>query len=228
MAGIHAALGVCMAYIRQLENEKESGQVVDVSIFESVFNMLEAVVPEYSGAGEIREPAGTTITGIVPSNTYRCADRKLIIIGANTESMFKRLMYALDRKDLAEDENLSDNAGRVANEQKIDDAISDWTKRTTQKEALAILEDSRVAAGPILNIQDMFEDPHYQARELFEDVSANGEPIKIPAIMPRLERTPGYTDSAGPTLGADTEQVLQEFLSMDEDLIEKLKKQEII
>ena len=228
LAGIHAALGVCMAYIRQLENEKESGQVVDVSIFESVFNMLEAVVPEYSGAGEIREPAGTTITGIVPSNTYRCADRKLIIIGANTESMFKRLMYALDRKDLAEDENLSDNAGRVANEQKIDDAISDWTKRTTQKEALTILEDSRVAAGPILNIQDMFEDPHYQARELFEEVSANGEPIKIPAIMPRLERTPGYTDAAGPTLGADTEQVLQEFLSMDEDLIEKLKKQEII
>ena len=94
--------------------------------------------------------------------------------------------------------------------------------------ALATLEDSGVAAGPILNIQDMFEDPHYQARELFEEVSANGEPIKIPAIMPRLERTPGYTDAAGPTLGADTEQVLQEFLSMDEDLIEKLKKQEII
>ena len=144
--------------------------------------MLEAVVPEYSGAGEIREPAGTTITGIVPSNTYRCADRKLIIIGANTESMFKRLMYALDRKDLAEDENLSDNAGRVANEQEIDDAISDWAKKPTQKDALAILEDSRVAAGPILNIQDMFEDPHYQARELFEEVSANGKSLKIPAF----------------------------------------------
>ena len=228
LAGIHAALGVCMAYIRRLENQKEGGQVVDVSIFESVYNMLEAVVPEYSGAGEIREPAGSTITGIVPSNTYRCSDEKLIIIGANTESMFKRLMYAMGRNDLAENKKLSDNSGRVAHEEMIDSAISEWASKIKQKDALMILEKAQVAAGPILNIKDMFEDPHYQARGLFERVSANGENIDIPAIMPRLEKTPGFTETPGPNLGEHTTAVLTEILSLSQEQITKLKNEDVI
>ena len=191
LAGITCSIRRVYGIHKTTRKPKEGGQVVDVSIFESVYNMLEAVVPEYSGAGEIREPAGSTITGIVPSNTYRCSDEKLIIIGANTESMFKRLMYAMGRNDLAENKKLSDNSGRVAHEEMIDSAISEWANKIKQRRANDF-KKAQVAAGPILNIKDMFEDPHYQARGLFERVSANGENIDIPAIMPRLKKPRFY------------------------------------
>jgi crotonobetainyl-CoA:carnitine CoA-transferase CaiB-like acyl-CoA transferase len=143
LAGIHAALGVCMAYIRRLQQGSGHGQVVDVSIFESVYNLLESVVPEYSGAGEVRQPSGSTITGIVPSNTYRCSDGKLVVIGANTKSMFERLMRTIGRDDLAEDERFSENPGRVAHEDLLDGAIADWAATLSMEDALAALEDSR-------------------------------------------------------------------------------------
>jgi crotonobetainyl-CoA:carnitine CoA-transferase CaiB-like acyl-CoA transferase len=223
LAGMHAALGVCMAYIRRLQQGAGKGQVVDVSIFESVYNLLEGVVPEYSGAGEIRQPSGSTITGIVPSNTYRCGDGKLVVIGANTKSMFERLMRTIGRDDLAEDERLSENPGRVAHEDLIDGAIADWAATLPMDDALAALEAAGIASGPILNIEDMFNDPHYQARGAFEEVMVDGEVLHIPSIAPRLVDTPGRTDHPGPKLGEHTGNVLSELLGLDKTAIQRLR-----
>jgi crotonobetainyl-CoA:carnitine CoA-transferase CaiB-like acyl-CoA transferase len=223
LAGIHAALGVCMAYIRRLQQGSGHGQVVDVSIFESVYNLLESVVPEYSGAGEVRQPSGSTITGIVPSNTYRCSDGKLVVIGANTKSMFERLMRTIGRDDLAEDERFSENPGRVAHEDLIDGAIADWAATFSMDDALAALEAAGIAAGPILNIEDMFNDPHYQARGAFEEVTVDGETLHIPAIAPRLVDTPGRTDHPGPKLGEHTDAVLSELLGLDATEVQRLR-----
>jgi len=223
LAGLHAALGVCMAYIHRLAQGPGHGQVVDVSIFESVFNLLEGVVPEYSGAGEIRQPSGSTITGIVPSNTYRCSDDKLIVIGANTKSMFERLMRAIGRDDLATDERFFENTGRVVHQDLIDGAISDWAATLPMEEALAVLEAAAVAGGPILNVEDMFNDPHYQARGAFEEVKVDGETLHIPAIAPRLVDTPGRTDRPGPLLGEHTDIVLRELLGLDEAETQELR-----
>ena len=228
LAGLHAALGICMAYINQLQKGNGHGQVVDVSIFESVFNMLEAVVPEYSGAGQIRQPSGSTITGIVPSNTYRCKDKKLIIIGANTNSMFERLMRKIERDDLASDTRLQNNSGRVEHEDLIDAAISDWTATVSLNTAICRLEDAGVAAGPILSVEDMFTNPHFQARGLFEEVMIGDEKLHIPAIAPKLEDTPGYTDNPGPILGEHTDAVLQKMLGYSATDLAKLRKAGII
>ena len=228
LAGLHAALGICMAYIYQLKKGNGHGQVVDVSIFESVFNMLEAVVPEYSGAGQIRQPSGSTITGIVPSNTYRCKDKKLIIIGANTNSMFERLMRKIGRDDLASDTRLQNNSGRVEHEDLIDAAISDWTATISLNTAICRLEDAGVAAGPILSVEDMFTNPHFQARGLFEEVMIGDKKLHIPAIAPKLEDTPGYTDNPGPILGEHTDAVLQEMLGYSATDLAKLRKAGII
>lgn len=228
LAGIHAALGVCMAYIRLLQQGPGHGQVVDVSIFESVFNLLEGVVPEYSGAGEIRQPSGSTITGIVPSNTYRCSDNKLIVIGANTESMFKRLMSAIGRDDLANDVRLSGNVGRVERQDEIDSAIADWAMTLSMQNAIATLEDAAVASGPILNVEDMFEDPQFQARGAFEEVTVNGEMLHIPSIAPKLADTPGRTEHPGPKLGEHTDAVLGKLLDIDEAKINSLRDAGVI
>ncbi len=228
LAGIHAALGVCLALIAKLRGNTEGGQIVDVSIFESVFNLLEGVVPEYSGAGEIREPAGTTITGIAPSNTYRCGDGKLIVIGANTEPMFQRLMRAMGRDDLADDTDLHSNAGRVAQQPMLDDAIEAWTRTLTMAQALEALEKASVAGGPIYSVEDMFNDPQYQARDLLESVTVDGEKLVIPAIVPKLTETPGATRWTGPTLGEHTDEVLQDILSMDEQKRAELRDQGVI
>ncbi len=228
LAGLHAALGVCMAYIHRLQHGTGHGQVVDVSIFESVYNLLEGVVPEYSGAGEIRQPSGTTITGIVPSNTYRCSDGKLIVIGANTESMFQRLMRTMGRDDLAEDKSLANNPGRVAQQQMLDNAIANWVATQTMPEALTALEIAGVASGPILSVEDMFKDPQYQARGAFEEVTVDGEPLHIPSIAPRLVDTPGRTLHPGPKLGEHTDEVLRKLLGLDEKAIQNLRNSGVI
>jgi crotonobetainyl-CoA:carnitine CoA-transferase CaiB-like acyl-CoA transferase len=228
LAGLHAALGVCMAYIRLLQQGPGHGQVVDVSIFESVFNLLEGVVPEYSGAGEIREPSGSTITGIVPSNTYRCSDDKLIIIGANTESMFDRLMRAIGRDDLADDESLKSNSGRVGRQDEIDAAIGKWTATLPMREALPLLDAAGIANGPILSIEDMYKDPQYQARGAFEEVTVDGDVLHIPSIAPRLAETPGSTDWPGPKLGEHGDAVLSELLGLDETARNRLREKGVI
>lgn len=226
IAGIHATLGVTMAL---LEREKSgTGQVVDVALFEAMFNLLEAVIPEYSGAGVVREPSGTTVTGIVPTNTYVCKDGKYVVIGGNGDSIFVRLMQAAEQPDMAQDPRLADNKGRVAHEGEIDAALAGWCLNYDSATILDKLAAARVPGGPIFNVADMMADEHYQARGLFERVEINGKPLDIPAIIPKLDRTPGQTRWSGPELGQHNNEVLRDILGLNENTLTDLKQQGVI
>jgi len=214
IAALHAVLGTVLALLAR-KNHAQPGQVVDVAIYESMFNLLEAVVPEYSGAGVIREPAGTTVTGIVPTNTYRCKDDKYVVIGGNGDSIFKRLMHTIGRADMAADEDLAHNPGRVKRECEIDDAISHWCTGLNSTQVIALLDGAQVPVGPIYNVADMFDDPHFHARGLFEEFQVNGKPLTIPAMLPRLTATPGRTDWTGPAVGSHNVEIFSQLLGLD-------------
>jgi len=228
LAGMHAALGIVMACLHRLKKPDASGQVVDVALYEAVFNMLEGVVPEYDGAGLVRGPSGSTITGIVPTNTYCCADGKYIIIGANGDSIFKRLCEKMGRHDMAKDPRIQDNKGRVEHEAEIDEVIAGWCGSMPSGEALKLLEEARVPSGPIYSVADMFEDEHFKARGLFEEVDIDGRKLKIPAMVPRLSKTPGRTDWPGPELGAFNEEIYSGLLGLESGQIEALKASGVI
>lgn len=232
IAGIHAALGVVMALFQRqsaaAKGEVQEGQVVDVALYEAMFNLMEAVVPEYDGAGVVREPSGTTVTGIVPTNTYRCKNDKYVVIGGNGDSIFQRLMIAAGHPEMASDPAMADNAGRVIHEEAIDKALSDWCASLDSEPLLAILEEVRVPAGPIYNVEDMMTDPHFNERGLFEQVEIDGKPLKIPAMMPRLDRTPGRTDWPGGELGSHNDEVLKGLLKLDDDELESLRLSGVI
>ncbi|MFW2404541.1 MAG: CaiB/BaiF CoA transferase family protein [Gammaproteobacteria bacterium] len=227
LAGMHAALGICMAVIRR-QNHPGGGQVIDTALYESVFNMLEGVVPEYDGAGVVREPSGSTLTGIVPTNTYRCSDGKFIIIGANGDSIFKRLCDKMGRPDMGEDPRFADNAGRVEHEPEIDAAITEWTGSMDAATALKLLEEAVVPSGPIYSVVDMMADEHFIARGLFEEVEYNGKKLKIPGMVPKLSETPGRTDWPGAEVGAFNEEILGGLLGMSEEERRKLSDDGII
>ncbi|MDX1606251.1 MAG: CaiB/BaiF CoA-transferase family protein [Candidatus Competibacterales bacterium] len=226
LAGLHAALGILLAL--QARHRSGTGQVVDVALYEAVFNLLEGVVPEYSGAGVVRGPSGSTLTGIVPTNTYRCADGKYVIIGGNGDSIYKRLMGAIGRADLAEDPRLAHNDGRVEHEREIDAAIEAWTRSRDSEAVLAAMDAARVPAGPIYSVADMATDPQFRARGLFEQVTINGEPLEIPAIAPRLADTPGATAWPGPEVGSHNSEVLGGVLGLDEAELADLREQGVI
>ena len=228
LAGLHAAMGVMLAYIQREKDPDGKGQVVDAAIYESVFNLMEAVVPEYSGCGAIREPSGSTITGIVPTNTYLTSDDKHVIIGGNGDSIFKRLMIAIGRPDMAEDPRFEHNQGRVENEKEIDAAIEKWTREHTSDEVLTTMDEVSVPAGPILSVEDMMNDEHYIARGMFQEVEANGRTLHIPAMLPILTETPGSTEWPGPELSEHTEEVLTELLGKDEGEITQLREDGVV
>lgn len=221
LAGLHAALGILLALMERGKSSR--GQLVDVAIYESVFNVLESVIPEYDGAGLVREPSGTTLTGIVPTNTYPCRDGRHVIIGGNGDSIFRRLMQAAGRPDLAEDPRLAHNAGRVEHEKLIDDALADWTRSLDLAEVLSRLEEADVPSGPIYSVADIMDDPHYRAREMFHRVEIDGEPLVLPAMSPRLDATPGGTEWPGPALGSHNREILEERLGLGKAEIEALQ-----
>jgi crotonobetainyl-CoA:carnitine CoA-transferase CaiB-like acyl-CoA transferase len=226
VSGLHAVIGIMMA-LHARDKKEGQGQVVDVALYESMFNLLEAVIPEYHGADIVRQPSGTTVTGIVPTNTYRCKDDKFLVIGGNGDSIFRRLMMAVGRDDMANDPSMATNADRVLCEAKIDQVLSEWCSHHNLGEALSILDQHRVPCGPVYDAEDMVNDPHFNARGLFEQVEINGKPLKIPAILPKLDDTPGATEWAGPELGAHTDEVLKS-LGMTADQIEALKHSGVI
>jgi crotonobetainyl-CoA:carnitine CoA-transferase CaiB-like acyl-CoA transferase len=228
VAGLHTALGVVMACLYRERHPGSGGQVIDTALYEAAFNLLEGVVPEYDGAGVVREPSGSTVTGIVPTNTYRCADGKFIVIGANGDSIFQRLCDAMGRADLAADPRLAHNAGRVEHEPEIDAAIGAWTGSMGSVKALERLEQARVPAGPIYSVADMMVDPHFIARGLFEEVDVNGKPLKIPAMVPKFSATPGRTDWAGPEVGAFNREVYGDLLGLTEAELDALAARGVI
>jgi len=228
LAGIHATLGIALAIIERTNNVDGEGQVIDVALYESMFNMMEAVVPEYDGAGVIREPSGTTLTGIVPTNTYKCRDNKFVVIGGNGDAIFKRLMIAAHHPEMAENPAMANNAGRVIHEAEIDAALFQWCKNNDAQTIISELEAERVPVGPIYNIEDMINDPHYQARGMFEQVEIDGKPLKIPAILPKLDSTPGKTDWSGPKLGSHNEEVFRDILGLGNDELKALKASSVV
>ncbi|MFV8817668.1 CaiB/BaiF CoA transferase family protein [Haliea sp. E17] len=227
LAAIHAALGITMALIQRGRAGGE-GQVVDVALYESIFNLMEAIVPEYDGAGVIRQPSGTTVTGIVPTNTYPCRDGKYVVIGGNGDSIFKRLMTAAGRSDMAQNPEMADNAGRVRHEAEIDAALAHWCAGLSSQQVIDILEEVRVPVGPINSVADMMADEHFIARGMFEQVEIDGAPLKIPAILPKLAGTPGRTEWPGGAIGSHNEEVLGAMLGLSEEAQAELREAGVI
>ena len=246
LAGLQAVIGVLLALVKrgrgaggQSEGAGTSprpgergaggrGELVDVAIYEAVFNLMEAVVPEYDGAGVVREPSGSTLTGIVPTNNYRCRDDRHVIIGGNHDAIFRRLMGVIGREDLGEDPRLRDNRGRVAHQEEVDGVIAGWTAQHDSGAVLEALERASVPAGPIYSVVDMMRDPHFQARGLFETVEVEGERLKIPAITPRLAEHPGATDWAGPELGEHNDAIYRDLLGLPPEEIRALREEGVI
>jgi crotonobetainyl-CoA:carnitine CoA-transferase CaiB-like acyl-CoA transferase len=219
LAGLHAAFGVVLA-LRARETTGR-GQIVDVALTESVFAMLESVIPDFAGAGVVRGPSGTTITGVAPSDAYPTRDGRRVVIGANGESVFRRLMRAIGREDLAADPRLEGNAARVAAQAEIDAAITAFTSTRDVDAVLAALEAADVPVGPIHDAAAMLRDPQFVARGLFERAEADGVAYTLPAMFPRLTETPGATRFAGPAHGAHTREVLREA-GLDDAAIDAL------
>ncbi|WP_416400154.1 CaiB/BaiF CoA transferase family protein [Alicycliphilus denitrificans] len=209
LAALHGAIGVMMAlYHRKVHGG--AGQVVDVALHEAVFNCMESLIPEYSAFGVVREAAGSALPGIAPSNAYPCQDGWVLVAG-NGDSIFKRLMAAVGRQDLADDPQLADNAGRVARVAEIDAAIGAWTATLTVAQVMERLAAARVPAGKVYTARDIAEDPHYQAREmLLTQQTRDGDEVTVPGIVPKLSATPGTIRSSAPRLGDDTDAVLAE------------------
>jgi formyl-CoA transferase len=213
LAGLHGVIGVLLALQarqRSVSNEvpKGLGQVVDVALYEAVFNCMESLLPEYSAFGAIRHPAGSALPGIAPSNAYPCTDG-MVVIGGNGDSIFKRLMTAIGRQDMADDPALAHNPGRVAHVLAIDEAIATWSGQRLVQEVVDTLNGASVPVGRIYTAKDIAEDPHFRARDMIVPVTTHdGLTVEVPGIIPKLSRTPGSIQRRGPTLGEDTDAVL--------------------
>jgi formyl-CoA transferase len=204
------------------------GQMVDVALYEAVFNMMESLVPEYDHAGVVRERTGGALPGIVPSNTYTTKDGENIVIAGNGDAIFKRLMSAIGRDDMANDPQLARNDGRVPRTEEIDGAIQAWCDTQSIDSALAVLKAADVPVGKIYSVRDMMSDPQFLARRMFEQHAfADGTPIKLPAITPKLSETPGETKWIGPALGEHTAEVLR-GLGYDDEQIAHLRRDHVI
>lgn len=207
LSALHGVIGILLAL--RARDQNGQGQMIDVALYESVFNMMESLLPEYAVFGEVRQPAGSSLPGIAPSNAYRCQDNKYVLVAGNGDSIFKRLMGVIGRPDLADSPDLANNAGRVKHVVMLDDAISQWTGQHPLDEVLARLNEGQIPAGKIYDVADIASDPHYQARGMILDGAlADGTPIKLPGIVPKLSETPGEVRSAAPALGQDTDDVL--------------------
>ena len=216
LASLHGVIGVLMALHHR--HATGQGQVVDVALYEAVFNCMESLLPEYSAFGVVREAAGSALPGIAPSNAYACADGWVLVAG-NGDSIFTRLMDAIGRGDRARDPTLVGNAARVARVAEIDDAIGAWTAPRTVSDVLDALKSAQVPAGRIYTARDIAEDPHYRARGMIESITtADGLTLEVPGIVPKLSATPGAITRRAPTLGEDTEAVLREVGVSDAQL----------
>lgn len=211
LSALHGVIGVLLA-LRQREQNGGEGQQVDVALYESVFNMMESLLPEYSVFDCIRQPAGSSLPGIAPTNAYRCSDGKYALIAGNGDSIFVRLMRLIGRDDLADDPALAENDGRVAQVQMLDEAIGAWAAEHSLDEVLEALNSAHIPAGKIYDAADIAGDPHFQAREmLLKATLDDGTPVILPGIVPKLLGTPGQVRSPAPKLGQHTDEILEEL-----------------
>jgi formyl-CoA transferase len=226
IASLHGVIGALLA-LRQVKIDGK-GQVVDVALYESVFNCMESLLPEYDAHGYVRERSGSALPGIAPSNLYPCNDGTYVLIAGNADSLYQRLMSAIGRPDLRDDPALARNDGRAAQMARIDEAVAQWTARLSQKEVLLEMEKAQVPAGRIYSAADIAADPHFAARGMIHEIVAgDGEPLKVPGIVPKLCATPGAIRSPAPKLGEHTDAVLKE-IGYSPAQIEDLRKKHVL
>jgi len=226
LAALHGVIGVMMALYHRKVNGG-AGQVIDVALHEAVFNVMESLIPEYSAFGTVREAAGSALPGIAPSNAYPCRDGYVLVAG-NGDSIFKRLMETIGRADLGNAPDLANNAGRVKRVTEIDAAIGAWTQTRSIQEVLDALNAARVPVGRVYTAKDIFEDPHYRARDMIlTQHTRDGDDIAVPGIVPKLSATPGQIRSSAPHLGDDTDNVLQQ-MGLSADNIATLRQKGIV
>ncbi|OIK12258.1 hypothetical protein BIV59_09025 [Bacillus sp. MUM 13] len=229
LSALYSVIGALMAVYHRDVNGTGEGQVIDVALYESVFSLMESTLPEYDRAGVIRERTGSTLPGITPSNTYACADGKYVVIGANGDAIFKRLMNAIGREEIAEDPRFENNAKRSEHAEYLDGLIGDWTKSMPFIEVMEHLDNAKVPAGSIYSVEDIVNDPHYRARQMIQEVAVEGlGTLKMPGVVPKMSATPGGIEWAGPKLGQHTENVLEENLGLTKEQIQGLKENGII
>lgn len=226
LASLHGVIGILMAVHER--QRSGLGQVIDVALYEAVFNCMESLLPEYSAFGAVRQAAGSALPGIAPSNAYRCLGDAYVLIAGNGDSIFKRLMHTIGRDDLGQDPALKDNSGRVQRVEEIDAAIGAWTAERDIVDVLRALDEAAVPAGRIYNVADIAADPHYQARGMIEQIQLDdGSSLSLPGIVPKLSRTPGGHVRNAPDIGQDTEAVLQE-IGLSAEQIQALKARGIV
>jgi len=226
LSALYAVIGTLLAI--QERNRSGLGQEIDVALYESVFAMMESLLPEFDASGQVREPSGSALPGITPSNAYRCQGGDYVLIAGNGDSIFKRLMGVIGREDLANDPALAHNDGRSQQAEMIDAAIQTWTEERPRDAILQALDEARVPAGYPYTAEDIAFDPHYLAREMIQTFNRpNGKPLKVPGVLPKLSATPGRIGDGGPTLGQHTDDVLDE-LGIDHETRAKLRQVGII
>lgn len=226
LAALHGTIGVLTA-LHHRNAHGGKGQVIDMALHEAVFNVMESLVPEYSAFGAVREPAGSALPGIAPSNAYRCRDGVVLIAG-NGDSIFKRLMQVIGREDLGGDPSLASNAGRVSRVAELDAAIEAWTGQRSVAEVLEALGAARVPAGRVYTVKDIVEDPHYRARDMIlTQRTREDRELAVPGIVPKLLGTPGSIRRAAPGLGEDTDEVLA-GLQLSPDEIRGLRERKVV
>ena len=210
LASLHGVIGILLAL--QERHASGKGQVIDIALYEAVFNCMESLLPEYSAFGEVRQAAGSALPGIAPSNAYQCRDGKYVLIAGNGDSIFKRLMQVIGREDLGQDPELGSNDGRVKRVDELDQAIGIWAGQMTAEQVLEVLDRASVPAGKIFTVEDIAKDPHYQARGMIETIKMkDGSTLQVPGIVPKLSRTPGSIKSLAPEVGEQTDQILSEI-----------------
>lgn len=225
LSSLYGVIGILLAL--QERQRSCQGQMIDVALYESVFGMMESLIPEYDAFGYVREPAGSALPGITPSNSYPCNDGTYVLIAGNGDSIYKRLMTLIGRQDLADDPRLAHNDGRSQHAELIDAAIADWSSRRSRAEVLAALNEVRVPAGYPYTAADIVQDPHYLARRMIETVQTAAGPLKVPGVLPKLSRTPGRLGEGGPQLGQHTEDVLA-GLGLTDEQVRGLRERGIV
>jgi formyl-CoA transferase len=222
LASLHGVIGILLAL--QERHQSGKGQIIDIALYEAVFNCMESLLPEYSAFGEVRQAAGSALPGIAPTNAYQCAVGGYVLIAGNGDSIFKRLMTVIGREDLGGDPELENNDGRVKRVVELDSAIGEWAKTLSADKVLAALDSVAVPAGRIYTVADIANDPHYKARENIQTIQmADGSFLDVPGVFPKLSRTPGSIKTLAPKIGQDTDEILKS-IGLTDSQITSLKE----
>jgi formyl-CoA transferase len=232
LAGMYGVIGALMGLLARERGLTTRGETVDVALTEAVFSVMESMVPEFSAYGVVRERAGNFISGVAPSGTYPCREGAWVVIGGNSDGIFRRFMTAIGRADLANDPRMRDNPGRAANGLELNDAISEWTRAHSVDEVMEVMTAANVPAGPIYSVADLMEDPHFKAREMFieREVPVDGgpQPVTFPGVVPKLEQMPGAVRWVGPELGEHTREVLGGILGLSDSELAELEQRRVV